>query len=504
MKSALKNLALSKFPIAILAAGMLFSVAGMAADEVTARAIKLYEQHHYEEASQILRPEMAGMESSRQASSSLVLGMIHLGNAKLYRELYQTALIIELDYLKQLSKQKTGTSSRMVEFYLGKALLETGKTAEAASYLQRFADRAGVKQNLRSIATAELGLAYSRQKLTGKASQTWLSLDSKNSEIKAALAAAYAAAGVNEHKPVTMADAVMSDAKAQHNTPDAGTLRNLLRAYSQTGATDKALDLLSTNEFKNASYIEDLGASKSIGFYDLSILEDMARANLDAAVVQLERASGDSTTANSANFFLADAYLQQGKAEIALRTMNVFISQTQMPAQYLDVARIRHAGALYKVGQRTEAAAIWQTMVDTPAVTPAVLAEVVETCALAKADCAKFEKSALAVLEKGDGKKYFPLSAALGKYYLLQKDFPRAVMYMEAGRDKANKNKIEVNDPAMLIDLAEAYYRNKNFSESLEIYFELGKQYPVVRQIQEAIQGIYSVEQKSAGDVKIY
>jgi hypothetical protein len=52
--------------------------------------------------------------------------------------------------------------------------------------------------------------------------------------------------------------------------------------------------------------------------------------------------------------------------------------------------------------------------------------------------------------------------------------------------------------------LAEAYYRNKKFSENLEIYFEIGKQYPVVRQIQEAMQGIYSMEQQSAGEVKIY
>ena len=75
---------------------------------------------------------------------------------------------------------------------------------------------------------------------------------------------------------------------------------------------------------------------------------------------------------------------------------------------------------------------------------------------------------------------------------------------MEAGRDKANKNKIEMNDPVMLVGLAEAYYHNKKFSENLEIYFELSKQFPAVRQIQEAMQGIYSMEHQSAGDVKIY
>ena len=78
------------------------------------------------------------------------------------------------------------------------------------------------------------------------------------------------------------------------------------------------------------------------------------------------------------------------------------------------------------------------------------------------------------------------------------------MLYLEAGRDKSRKNKIEANDPAMLVNLAEGYYRVKKFSENLEIYFEMSKEFPVVRQIQEAMQGIYLMEHKSAGDVKIF
>jgi hypothetical protein len=55
----------------------------------------------------------------------------------------------------------------------------------------------------------------------------------------------------------------------------------------------------------------------------------------------------------------------------------------------------------------------------------------------------------------------------------------------------------------MLAGLAEAYYRTKKFSEGLEIFFEMSHEFPVVRQIQEAVQGVYSMEQRSAGDVRI-
>ena len=488
----------------VLMAGVFMTGQAMAADDVTARALKLYETHRYEEATRLLRSELATMDSSRQAAASLALGMIYLSSAKLYRELQKTALVIELDYLTRLSKQKTGTASRFVDFYVGQALLEAGKPAEGATYLRQFADKMGAQSPIKPFADIELGIAYSRQKQVQKAAQLWSGVDKTKPEIKAALAGAYAVAGVQQHKPVLMADAAINDAKTLRYTPGPRMLRNLLRAYSQGGATDKALDLLNANEFKEASYVEDLGSSKAISFYDSSLLGDIAKTHLSAAMLYLEQASHDAKLSSSASYYLAEAYLQQGNAELSLRSATSFLSQAQIPPQYRDIARVRQASAHNMAGQRAEASAIWQSMAEKSAADPALLAEVVQACTQARADCAKLEKLALAAIERGEGKKFFSLNAALGKYYLLQKDYPRAVLYMEAGRDKAYKNKIEVNDPVMLAGLAEAYYRNKKFSENLEIYFEIGKQYPVVRQIQEAMQGIYSMEQQSAGEVKIF
>ena len=84
-----------------------------------------------------------------------------------------------------------------------------------------------------------------------------------------------------------------------------------------------------------------------------------------------------------------------------------------------------------------------------------------------------------------------------------KKDYTKSIAYMEVGRNKSNKNRIEYNDPLMLINLAEAYYQTMRFSEALEIYFAMSKQFPAVRQIQVAMQGVYSMEQKSAGDARI-
>jgi len=132
-----------------------------------------------------------------------------------------------------------------------------------------------------------------------------------------------------------------------------------------------------------------------------------------------------------------------------------------------------------------------------------VLADVVLGCTEAGAPCAKALARAGQLAEAGDGRRNQRLNFALGSYQLRKKDYARAIAYMETGRDKSNKNKIEANDPEMLAGLAEAYYRTKQFSEGLEIFFEMSQEFPVVRQIQEAVQGVYSMEQRSAGDVRI-
>jgi hypothetical protein len=75
---------------------------------------------------------------------------------------------------------------------------------------------------------------------------------------------------------------------------------------------------------------------------------------------------------------------------------------------------------------------------------------------------------------------------------------------METARDKSNKNRIDANDPLLLVRLADLYFAGKSFSESLEIYFEMSKEFPAVRQLQETGQGVYSTEYRSAGDAKIF
>ncbi len=147
--------------------------------------------------------------------------------------------------------------------------------------------------------------------------------------------------------------------------------------------------------------------------------------------------------------------------------------------------------------------AVWDELLQKQPEDPELIAEILFVCSRIKAECPRALQKAAVMVETGENKKFSLLNSAIGKYHLCKQDHLKAISYLEAGRDKSNKNKIESNDPVVLVSLADAYYQTKKFSEALEIYFEMSKQYPQVRQIQEAIQGIYAIEHKSAGDVKI-
>ncbi|HWR72598.1 MAG TPA: hypothetical protein VN604_05485, partial [Nitrospirota bacterium] len=171
--------------------------------------------------------------------------------------------------------------------------------------------------------------------------------------------------------------------------------------------------------------------------------------------------------------------------------------------QYRDRAAVRQAANQFQRGKRSEAIGVWDEISRKQPGDPDLLGEVLQSCGRLRIDCPNIATKADSTVESGQGKKISFLNASLGKYYLGKRNYTKALAYLEAGRDKGNKNKIEANEPSLLVNLAELYYRSKKYSESLEIFFEMSKYFPVVRQIQEPMQGIYSKEQKSAGDVKI-
>jgi tetratricopeptide (TPR) repeat protein len=484
--------------------GTITAASAYSADDAVSRAMKLYERRHYNEAAIALRSNMSSVEQGRQGAAYLTLGMIYLKNAELHREMYRESLSVHLDYLKKLSAAKGKDRSRYVDFYLGEALLDAGKPLPALTYLERFAADERVEPRYRAVAKVSIGHCFFLQKEKQKAEQTWAGLATSDSHMKAALAAAYAKAGLKDKKPVALADEALISLKKSSLAPNVLDVENILAVYANEGLTDQGFDLLRLVDLKAFSFRESQGRSKVINFYDLSLLKDLSTLYLQASIAVLERAVQDAKLRDTANYYLGEAYTLSGNINQSLQATASFMSSPQMPQQYRDRAAVRHAANRYQKDRHFDVIGSWDVLSKNHPDDPDLLAEILLDCGRLNVDCPKMAQKAAASLEAGEGKRFSTLAIAVGRYYLGKKDYAKAVTYIEAGRDKSNKNKIESNDPLMLIDLADAYYRTKKFSEALEIYFEMSKQFPEVRQIQEALQGIYAMEHKSAGDVRIF
>ena len=481
----------------------LAAASAYAADDTVTRAMKLYEKRHYEEAASLLRSDGAAIEAGKQGMANLTLGMAYFKNAVLHRELSQSAAAATQDYLKKLSAAQGASRSRFVDLYLGEALIEAGKPGVAAIYLEKFSADESMEPRYRAIAKVGLGLSYHLNNEMPKAAALWAAIDSKDLEVKAELAAAYSQAGIADKNSVAMAEESLADARRSGKPLSMRLLKNIIAVYARAGSVEKGLDLLKRSDLKAFSYREVLGKTKVINFYDLSLLNDMAALYGKASLAFLEKASADPKAKDMAEFFLGQAYALFGSTEQSAKALVSFIATSSMPLQYKDRCRVWQGANQYQKNRLAEAMGVWDDLARKQPEDPDLLAEIILNCSRLKLDCAKIVQKSAASVESGEGKRFGVLNIALGRYYLGKLDNSRALAYLEAGRDKSNKNKIESNEPSTLVSLADAYFRTKKYSEALEIYFEMSKQFPEVRQIQEAMQGVYAMDHKSAGDVKI-
>ena len=469
------------------------------ADDPVNAATKLYEKRRYEQAARMLE----GVKDIAP-QGQLVLGMIYLRNADLHEVLARTAAAAELDYLDKLLNASAEGHSRYARLYLAEALLARGNAREAARHFEQVRADPAIDSRYRAIASIGLGSALWTQRDAVRARGLWSGAAGADraAEITLARAAAQARAGAVDVQSLRrVADGA---GNARELSPRAR--RYLIEIYLAAGVPDEALAVAQAADLGMASYVEGFkvakGTAKSISFYDLALLTDLAQLYRELARRQLEQAAADARMKPSAEYYLAEALNALGSNDEALAFVQAFLARPQAPAQYRERARARQALITHRQGRGAEAESAWTAMAQGSS-DPEVLADIVLGCADAQAQCAKVLARVGQVIEAGDARRYRRLNFALGSYYLRQKDYARAIAYMEAGRDKSNKNKIEANDPEMLAGLAEAYYRTKKFSEGLEIFFEMSHEFPVVRQIQEAVQGVYSMEQRSAGDVRI-
>ena len=482
---------------------ILLAASAYPAHDPLKRVMALYKMHRYEDAATLLRSSLGSVEAGRQGIAHLSLGLVYLKNAELYRELYRTSVSVNLDYLTKLAEFRGETRSRLVDLYMGEAFLGGDRFGEAARSFERFIlDKRG-REKYGEIARVELGLSYHFRGDGQKAKGLWKSVNQGDPEVLSELAAAYSKADLVGENPRAMCEGALALAKQSGNGTPIRVIKNALGVYAKGGLIDKGLDLLRLTDLKSFSSEGVLGENKVLRFYDLALLDNLAKLYGKASIEYLTKATTDDRSKNAANYYLGEAYAILGSIDRSAEVTSSFISSDGAPRQFKAKAKVRQATLLYLQGRKTEAMSRWNELLQKHPNSPDLLADILSACSRLGVECNEVVAEASALAEAGEGKRFSSVNLALGRYHLGKKDYGKTIAYMEAGRNKGKKNRIEYNDPLMLINLAEAYYQTMRFSEALEIYFAMSKQFPAVRQIQVAMQGMYSMEQKSAGDARM-
>ncbi|MBT8350373.1 MAG: hypothetical protein KJO26_03950, partial [Deltaproteobacteria bacterium] len=380
--------------------------------------------------------------------------------------------------------------------------LKAGKVEKAAAILQKFISEKNTKPKDKAIGKVSLGISYFLLGKPKKAKKLWDSIKATDPGVLSELAKAYCLAGLKEKNSLAICEKALNIAKNSGKAISIQVIKNVLWVYAATGEVEKGLDLIKSANLKAYSHEEVMAKNKTIRFYDLSLLSSLSMLYGKAGIKYLEKASADEKFKGPALYYLGTANAYFGDIDESTKVFERFLSSAKMPARYKNTAKVRLAENRYLKGDKAQAKSMLSDMAQATT-NPFMLSDILLACSRLQVDCQKAVKQTVGLAETGEGKAFSRVNFALGRYYLQKNDYLKAAFYMEAGRDKSNKNKIEYNDPVMLVSLARAYYQTKKFSEALEIYFEISKQFPSVRQIQIAMQGVYSMEQKSAGDAKI-
>ncbi len=495
-----RNIRLIGYVVGLSSLVVAATAAASAADSgPVAQAMKFYEMHHYSGAASVLRTALPTLDPSHQAAGELALGMIYTKSAALHRELASAAALAQVDYFSRLARERGKNVSRAAPLFLGEALLAQNRARDAAAAFKGLLARRGIPLRDRMLAHINLGLCYQKMGQPGNAARQWNEAKSSDPEIRMALAASYGRAGMRQ------AGGIAESARRAAGGKVSEMMReDLLSVYANEGEVDKAFALLQHIDLNAPTYTEVLGKSDTLNFYSPYLLGDLARLDERAAIVYLNKAEQDPTLKGTAEYYLGKAYVMDGQPQAAARALDDFMAQPQFASQIRDRARVRRATVDYLLSRRAQALSEWDSMTQEHPDDVDLLAQIVLACRSVAADCPKIVTRAAMTADAGQGRRYAGLDVAVGRYYFDKQNYSKAIWYMEAGRDKGNKNKIEANDPIMLVDLASAYYKTMLYSQNLEIYFGMSSEYPEVRQIQDAVQGVYSMVQRSAGDVKIF
>ncbi|HFE39607.1 MAG TPA: hypothetical protein ENK06_14530 [Gammaproteobacteria bacterium] len=467
------------------------------------QAMQAYKEKQYDQAAHILATHFNQINTSN-AINKLKAALIFSKNLKLYQDIYQKSKTNQKKYLTALAHDSTENHSLFAKLYLAEILVSNKKFKEAETLLKEFIKAISPNNQYAHIANTNLAwISYAKNDIE-KYHQYLDRVDKSRPLVALSI----------QHMQVQLTGKTRDSLKktkeyeqaylAENNALSSRFANYIIQAYLSYNDLQSAANIFSHLDQRQPSYVENLGKQKTLKFYDASLVDSIAKLYFELSKTLLKSVAKDPKYHDLAIFHLSELGLIRQGTKATEKYLAQVEKLKRLPKNMRSLTRIRSTTHQYLNGQHHRAYQAWQEMMNGFKTKPVQSADIVLMCIYLDANCPKIIKTAQVFAEDGQSNRFEALSTNVGRYYLQKRNHVKALRLFANALDRSKTKNLFTNDPMLLLNYAEALRLNKKFSESLQILFSLGKHFPILRQVQNAVQGEYLYSQRSNGFNYLY
>jgi len=446
----------------------------------------LFRRNHWAEAREHLRSQRDSIPEKDRPAATFLIGRSYAREAEFYRAVRRVGAEVGLAYMQELASARVNRNVAWVPLFTGLHQLAAGMDKEAERTLLPVG--AGAALPVEWKATARLRRATALHRL-GRVAEAAAALKEPSPEgrfcrlLLTGVAEPAAAAPQSRREKLLIAPVLFRAARA-----------------AEAEAVLSGLDL-------DAPDVEDKSdAKKILRFHDPLLSAAWERICWERAVVALRPLAMGGTGAEKrlAAYYAGLGLFYLGVPEESTKLFNLS-SDPSLSAELEPSARLLISASSWRDPISAGAlASLWETTQVQP--DAVLLWEELRRPDLANAEpfASRLEARLRELLPSSPERQSGALVGRWGLARLRRGDDPAALLaVLSEHQDKSNKNKLEWNDPLLLLALTAANYRDQEYAQALETLFELSKTLPGLRALQWNMQGVYAARQKAGGEARI-
>jgi len=466
-------------------------------------AMKHYKEQKYDHAANVILNSVDDLKST-SIVNKLKTALIFSKNLKLYQDIYIKTKTNQKTYLETLVNEDLNQSSKYANLYLAEVHILNNELEKSKKLLENFLSNTPSTNTYYQIAELYLGWIAYLNNNKSKYNTIIGNLDRSNPIIN-----------LGVHFIEVLLTGITNDItgdipKHELNYINGNEIVSsryanyAMRHYLSQNNILEAANILKRLDQRRPSLVEKLSDTKIIRFYDVTLIDTVAQFYYELSKSLLQDVSKNNKYHDIAIFYLSELDLVRLNKKSAKKYWKAVDKLRRLPKNITTLTEIRSTTHGYLVGQTTRAFQAWQDAVNNFKNDPSQSADAVLMCLYLSANCPKIVQTAQLSAENGRSKRFEALSTNVGRYFLSKHHNTKALRLLESAMDRSNTNSMLANEAILLLNYAEALRLNKNFSDSLQILFSLGENFPIMRQIQDAVQSEYLFRQRSNGTTNVF